>query len=360
MTSSGREGLLVILPGGLGDLIQLEEIFREMAAAAQGPVDLLTDESLVALARSWHSFRDVMHVRAELLYGGPPVARVRMLLDLVRRISERRYASCAIFKAHPAFGALAWAARVPERCGFRRGAAPFLTCSLPLEPRVHRVERARRLAGLALGREIPSLPPRRLRARKGRPGARRTLRIGIAPGGARNAKGEMPSRRWPLTHYLESARDLGTRFPEARFFVFGAGADATECDALAAGLPRGRVRNLCDSVPLERLEATLARMDLVITHDSGLMHVAAQSGCALVAIFGPTDPAVVIPEGEGILVLWRPAGPRPCHDEATGTVVCRHRPCCIRRVGSTMVVRIAEEYLAQSRQEGLEMGEDAR
>lgn len=341
---SGRP-LLVIQPGGLGDLVQLADLFQDMAAAWDGPVDLLTAETLAPLAESWGAFRRVIPFPAEVLYRGGVVARLRLLPGLARGLRARRYRTCVVFKAHPGFALLARVAGIPERCGFRRGPSPFLTRALELDPDMPRTERARRLAALALGSDPGPVRERTHGPRPIRPGG---PRIAMAPGGARNAKDEMPSRRWPVSRYQEAARALSVRFPDADFFVIGGTTDAQECAAVAAALPRGRVRNLCGRVALEAMEGVFAGMDVVVTHDSGPMHVAVRSGCGLVGVFGPTDPGVVLEEQPGIVSLWQPAGPRPCHDEATGRVACRHDPCCVERVASAMVVAAVERLLTDT------------
>jgi ADP-heptose:LPS heptosyltransferase len=79
-------------------------------------------------------------------------------------------------------------------------------------------------------------------------------------------------------------------------------------------------------------------MDLLLTHDSGLLHVAEGAGCPTVAVFGPTNPGVVSRRGARTTCLWRPGGSEACHDEASGEVRCRYAPCCIQRVPVADVV----------------------
>jgi ADP-heptose:LPS heptosyltransferase len=62
---------------------------------------------------------------------------------------------------------------------------------------------------------------------------------------------------------------------------------------------------------LKHLAAVLARADLVITVDSGPMHIAAALGTRVLALFGPTDPERTGPLGGG-RVLRRPLPCSPC------------------------------------------------
>jgi heptosyltransferase-2 len=64
--------------------------------------------------------------------------------------------------------------------------------------------------------------------------------------------------------------------------------------------------NLSDAIAL------IARCDLFITNDSGLMHVAGALGVPTVAIFGSTNPKTTYPLGERISLIRKPVDCSPC------------------------------------------------
>jgi heptosyltransferase-2 len=75
---------------------------------------------------------------------------------------------------------------------------------------------------------------------------------------------------------------------------------------------------------LASLQAVLALTDVVFCTDSGLMHMAAASGCRLVAVFGPGGQAFMPTAEEHRVVAIRPMPCRPCYDK------CRYsRPICL-------------------------------
>jgi len=49
--------------------------------------------------------------------------------------------------------------------------------------------------------------------------------------------------------------------------------------------------------------ALLARSDLFIGNDSGIGHLAAVLGCAVLSLFGPTDPGLWKPVGAHVAVI---------------------------------------------------------
>jgi len=74
---------------------------------------------------------------------------------------------------------------------------------------------------------------------------------------------------------------------------------------------------------LRQLAALLARCELLVSADTGPMHIAAGVGTPVVALFGPTDPRRTGPIGENHLILARDLACRPCFQQPT----CEHFEC---------------------------------
>lgn len=63
---------------------------------------------------------------------------------------------------------------------------------------------------------------------------------------------------------------------------------------------------------LELLPALLRRCRVLVSGDTGAMHLAAAAGVPVVALFGPTDPRLTRPLGEGHTVIWKHVPCAPC------------------------------------------------
>jgi ADP-heptose:LPS heptosyltransferase len=72
-----------------------------------------------------------------------------------------------------------------------------------------------------------------------------------------------------------------------------------------------RCLDLTGRISLPGMIEALRRMDLLVTNDTGPMHVAAALGKPVVALFGPTDPSRTGPYGQVESVL-RADPPPPC------------------------------------------------
>jgi len=114
-------------------------------------------------------------------------------------------------------------------------------------------------------------------------------RVGLLPCSRRADK------NWPPERFAEVARALREK-TEAHIVLLGSPADRPVCDALARSVGEG-VTNLCGKTTMLELGGAVRALDLLITVDSGPMHVAAAVGTPTVAVFGPTDPVKTGPYG---------------------------------------------------------------
>jgi heptosyltransferase-2 len=112
------------------------------------------------------------------------------------------------------------------------------------------------------------------------------------------------TKNWPKEQWAELGRRLGAEIPGATLLLIEGEADAAPAEFLAAAwkdLPHLRARWL----PLPILAAILREAELFLGHDSGITHLAAavRKDLPIVALFGPTDPAVWAPPRPGVRVL---------------------------------------------------------
>jgi lipopolysaccharide heptosyltransferase II len=98
-----------------------------------------------------------------------------------------------------------------------------------------------------------------------------------------------PTKHWRVEYFAELTRRLAKDFPDVRFAILGVAEDRPLGAAIADAVP-GRGLNLCGETSLPEMVEWLRLCDLMITNDTGPMHVAAALGKPLVALFGPTEP----------------------------------------------------------------------
>jgi len=129
----------------------------------------------------------------------------------------------------------------------------------------------------------------------------------LAPGGGQNPGMTLHAKRWPPERYAALADRL---HDEHGLHVVLAGSTN---DAAVAGevrrLARAPMADLAGKTDgFGALGALFARCVLFVGNDSGPMHLAAAVGTPVVAIFGPTDPAVYTPFSPRVVALRGPRG----------------------------------------------------
>lgn len=230
----------------------------------------------------------------------------------------------------------------PVRWGFarkdsRESSHIFATHHLPLpEPRTHRVERAASLARAAGALEGPlvadlALSPEELRSGR---------RIVEAAAGGRPALALAPfsSRRQAWKRYpLDAWAEVASRLSQGGATVLVVAGPAERQEARALIERAGAGVALVEDEGIRSLAAILAACRLFVGGDTGPMHIAWAVGTPVVALYGPTDPALNAPYGDGHVVLAPPAPTgRADHDRFPGLGPERVATAALRRLETVL------------------------
>ncbi len=127
---------------------------------------------------------------------------------------------------------------------------------------------------------------------------------GLCPGAAYG-----PAKRWLPGRLIEVSKRVCENYP-AKFMVFGGEGDEEACCVVADGIGEKAI-NLCGKTTLRELAALIERCAVLISNDSGSMHLAAAIGTPTIGVFGPTDPARSAPP-ENCTVIKKAIDCSPC------------------------------------------------
>ena len=169
--------------------------------------------------------------------------------------------------------------------------------------------------------------------------------VGIVPGS--NA----PARRWPTERFGAVARELGAR--GARVVVMGGVGEVSLTATVAAACPGAL--DVGGRTDLADLAALLSLCDLVVTNDTGSMHLAGAVGTRTVSLWGPSDPNEVrqvgAPDGRvtGAALPCKPCRRNHCARRGAGTVLADAHEECMRLIEIEAVLAAADEGLGWSR-----------
>ena len=155
------------------------------------------------------------------------------------------------------------------------------------------------------------------------------------------------SKRWPIPYWTRLADRL-IREDNYNLLFTGAPDDLPLIAAITQRMQEQSYYNLAGKTSLSQLAAVLQRADLLITGDSGPMHIAAAVGTALIAIHGPTDPALSGPVSPHATILRDPIWCSPCYKAKGAPADCRfYTTQCMKNVSPEQVRAVVHEKLQQ-------------
>jgi heptosyltransferase-2 len=314
MKAGAPPRLLVISPNWIGDAVMAQPLLQLLRR--QHPDSAIDVLAPGWVAPVWRAMAEVDTViEAPFRHGA---LQLRERWAFARQLRKRGYGAAYVLPNTLKFALIPWLAGIPKRVGYR-GEMRYGLLNV-----VHRDERrpkrpmvsfyaalaaapaAVTLAPAELPRPVLSATPAQQAYALERAGldAARPLLV-FAPGAE---FGE--AKRWPAAHFAELANTVLNRLPAMQVALLGSGKDRPVCDEIVALAPA--VHNLAGSTSLDQAIALIAAARAVVSNDSGLLHIASALNRAIVALYGPTDPAHAPPFSDVAQSLWLHLDCSPC------------------------------------------------
>lgn len=117
------------------------------------------------------------------------------------------------------------------------------------------------------------------------------------------------SKRWPADHYAMLADDYCSQGWQV--WIMGSANDSA-CAAMIKAQAKHSMVDLTGKTSLAEAIDLMSLANLVVSNDSGLMHIACALKRPLVAVYGSTDPSFTPPLGEKIAVVQSKLACSPC------------------------------------------------
>jgi lipopolysaccharide heptosyltransferase II len=165
------------------------------------------------------------------------------------------------------------------------------------------------------------------------------LEIAVCPGAEYG-----PAKRWFPDRFAAVMAEVSTRW-ECRWHLVGVARDVAVGQSVLRALPGEgsvKIEDWVGRTSLRELIELLKRCDLLLTNDTGTMHLAALLGVPVVAVFGSTEPRLTGPLGDGHAVVQHRVPCGPCFLRE-----CPLDSACMDRVRSGEVVEAVEKVALQ-------------
>ena len=312
--------MLVRAPNWIGDAVMCEPALRELRALfPRAEVTLLAKAAIAELFVAYPGLDRVLVYDDRRIHAG--LSGKWMLAGMLRR---HRFDCAVLFQNAFEAAFISWLAGIPRRYGYATdGRAFFLTDPVAVPDRrvpMHQVEyywNVLKPLGTAASPSAPKLvvsadEERRFEARLEAAGvAASASLIGINPGSTYGG-----AKRWLPDRFAEVAERLAVRVRQEEgravaVAILGAAGEESLGRDIAARLKAQSVV-LSGETSIRELMAATKRCRLLLTNDTGPMHIAAAFGVPVVAIFGPTDWRTTVPYGQERSVVREPVDCAPC------------------------------------------------
>ena len=148
------------------------------------------------------------------------------------------------------------------------------------------------------------------------------------------------NRKWSADNFARAARILADQFPGAKFVLLGGPQDREDTAQIASALPTERTIEAAGQLSLRATAALIERCDVMLTNDTGPMHIAVAVGTPVVAVCGPISAARRLPlhyvDNKNIGI------------EASRACLPPNRPQCGKGQPCACLAAIAPETVAQA------------
>jgi lipopolysaccharide heptosyltransferase II len=160
-------------------------------------------------------------------------------------------------------------------------------------------------------------------------------------------------RRWPAANFIELAQRF-MRNEAWSVVVIGSQAEREYVEGIVARVDDRRCVNVAGELRTAELSALFARAAVVVTNDSGPMHIAASIGAPTLGLFGPETPVMYGPLGLRARALYRPTHCSPCinvHDNKVASCIYGEPQCLtaitvdeVHRAGRSLALGLDFEF----------------
>lgn len=111
------------------------------------------------------------------------------------------------------------------------------------------------------------------------------------------------SKKWPANFFAKTIDEVHKIRESAKFIIIGSPAEKETADDILSMVSNKQTISLAGKTNIGELVELIRRCDVILTNDSGPMHISASLGVKTIALFGPTNPEKTGPYGKKNTVI---------------------------------------------------------
>jgi ADP-heptose:LPS heptosyltransferase len=158
-----------------------------------------------------------------------------------------------------------------------------------------------------------------------------------------NASDLRIERRWPAEKFIAFILELLERKPGHKIVLTGSTAEESYVNSITSAIENSRLINTCGKLDLEGLISLIDNAEVLVSNDTGPMHLGYAQQKKTVALFGPADPEQFTKNGEEY-VIYKNVACSPCVHTFL-TPPCKGNNRCMKDIEVEEVLNIVEYAL---------------
>lgn len=307
-----NQRVLIIMPNWIGDAVMAQPLLQLLHA--QDPdiqIDVLATAWVAQVVRAMPEVSEV--IQAPFRHGALQLSE---RLAFAGELRQRKYNAAYVLPNTLKFALLPWLAGIPLRVGYKGESRYGLINRMHFDDKNHPRPMTRFYGALAFPpvKEFTTAIPKPKLVVENQDvvavldafSLSQSRRLVIFAPGAEfgNAK------RWPAEYFSLLGQRLQSADPNVQFILMGSAKDTEVCTEVQSGLPDAQV--LAGKTDLFQAISLIAAADLIVSNDSGLLHIASSLNRPVAAIYGPTDPMHAPPFSDMSFSFSYPIECAPC------------------------------------------------
>jgi len=315
------QGILIIAPNWIGDAVMTQPLLARLKVQyPNSKIDILASTWVAPIYRACIEVNAVIEAKFEhkqLQWG----LRKRLAKDL----QAKNYQACFVLPNSFKSALIPWLANIPFRIGYRgEHRYGLINLSLDNPSKVNRPPMVEHYLALSQllhddAEHVPNslIPTLRVSSLAQQSVEQQLATANINTGslvifcpGAEYG----PTKRWPANHFASLAQSLIEESINTQVILLGSKSDQKiATNILSQTHQQSHLHNWCGNTSLDEAIALIGMAKIVVSNDSGLMHIAAALKTPQVAIFGSSDPAHTPPLSDKAKIIWLNLPCSPCH-----------------------------------------------
>ncbi len=307
---SPSPAILVVGPSWVGDMVMAQSLFKLLKIRLpECIIDVVAPAWSLPILKRMPEVRDVHALEVKHGEGG-----IRKRYRLGKQLRSRSYAQAIVLPRSLKSALVPYFAKIPKRTGYRGEMRYGLLNDVRPFDKTRLDQTVKRFIYLGLeqaGDECRVIQPS----------------LNVDPQNAQRCMTDLelnpdlftvallsgaeygPAKQWPANHCAALVKQVDAA--GAQTWLFGSAKDRPFAQKII-DLAGGVGTNLCGNTKITDAVDLIARADVAVENDSGLMHIAAAVGTRVVAIYGSSSPEFTPPLSDNTVINWLQLDCSPC------------------------------------------------